>query len=221
MVFKAKGVVFRFTRYGETSIIVSIFTDQFGLQSYIVNGVRNKSVKSKMALFQPLTLVDLVVYHRENANINRVKEIKCLHPYQSIHHDFNKASIGMFINEVLNKTVREESHSHNLCEFIISSLITLDTMVEHVENFHLQFLLKLSGFLGFGAQTVQDILGLRITDHAIEKLLMALIHADYSHHIVCTNPQRREALDLLIRFYQDHLGLGELKSLQVLREIMR
>lgn len=173
-----------------------------------------------MALFQPLTLVELVVYHRENANINRMKEIKCLHPYQSIHHDFYKSSISMFLNEVLNKTVKEESHSHNLCEFIISSLITLDTMTEHVENFHLQFLLKLSGFLGFGAQTVPDILGLRVTDPAVENLLKTLMNADYAREVLCTNAQRREALSLLLGFYNDHLGLGELKSLQVLREMM-
>jgi DNA repair protein RecO (recombination protein O) len=221
VLFKTRGIVFRFTRYGETSIIVSIFTDQFGLQSYMVNGVRTKSSKSKMALYQPLTLVELVVYHRENANINRIKEIRCLHPYQSIHHDFHKSSIAMFMNEVLNKTVREESHSHNLCEFIISSLITLDTMAEHVENFHLQFLLKLSGFLGFGAQTVKDILGLRITDPAIEDLLKTLMQNEYTARVSCTNPQRREALNLLLSFYNDHLGLGELKSLQVLREMMR
>ncbi len=220
MLFKTKGVVFRFTRYGETSIIVSVFTDQFGLQSFIVNGARSKSANSKMALYQPLTLLELVVYHRENANINRIREVKCLYPYQTIHKDFYKASIGMFINEVLNRTVKEESHSQNLCEFIISSLMTLDSMAEHIENFHLQFLFKLSGFLGFGARTVQDILGLRVTDPAIETFLNQLMDADYTTYIPCTNAQRREALDLLVKFYNDHLGLGELNSLQVLREIM-
>src|SRR5690606_12079798 len=117
----------------------------------------------------------------------RIKEIKCLYPYQSIHHDFYKSSISMFLNEVLNKTVKEESHSQNLCEFIISSLVTLDTLTEQVENFHLQFLLKLSGFLGFGAQTVQDILGLRVTDPAVEDLLKTLLYADYTREVLCTN----------------------------------
>ncbi|MBA4056317.1 MAG: DNA repair protein RecO, partial [Marivirga sp.] len=71
MLHKTRGVVFRFTKYGETSIIVNIFTELFGLQGYIVNGVRSKSGKNRIALYQPLTLLDLVVYHRENANINR------------------------------------------------------------------------------------------------------------------------------------------------------
>ena len=61
MIHKTRGIVFRFTRYGETSIIVTIFTEAFGLQSYIVNGVRSKSAKNKIALYQPLTLLNLVV----------------------------------------------------------------------------------------------------------------------------------------------------------------
>ena len=89
MLFKTRGIVFRFTKYGESSIIVTIFTEMFGLQSYIVNGVRDKTSKNKIALYQPLTLLDLVVYHRENATIFRIKEVKCLHPYQTIHQDIH------------------------------------------------------------------------------------------------------------------------------------
>ena len=142
MVFKTKGIVFRFTRFGESSIIVTIFTEQFGLQSYIVNGIRSKTSRSKIALFQPLTLLELVVYHRENANINRIKEVKCLYPYQSIQIDIVKSSVAMFITEVINKSIKEESHVSHLFEFLCSSLITLDTLVENSENFHLVFLIR-------------------------------------------------------------------------------
>src|SRR3954470_20778545 len=106
MLYKTRGVVFRFTKYGETSIIVSIFTELFGLQSYIVNGVRSKSAKNKIALFQPLTILDLVVYHRENANILRIKEVKCLHNYHAIGGDIKKSTIALFVNEMMNKAVK-------------------------------------------------------------------------------------------------------------------
>ena len=102
MLHKTKGIVFRYTRYGETSIIVNIFTELFGLQSYIVNGVRSKSPKSKMALYQPLMLLDLVVYHKENAGIMRIKEVKSLYPYRTLFSDIYKSAVALFINEVLN-----------------------------------------------------------------------------------------------------------------------
>ena len=221
MLHKTRGIVFRFTKYGETSIIVTIFTDLFGLQSYIVNGVRSKSAKNKIALYQPLTLLDLVVYHREHANINRIKEVKCLHPYQSIPVDIKKASLAMFINEVINKTVKEESHASELCEFLMQSFITLDQMTEHTENFHLQFLLRLSRFLGFGAHHVNDVLGVRMTTEPNEQLIKQLLTTDYETFILMDNAQRREILDLILKFYADHIdNLGEMKSVSILREIL-
>lgn len=221
MLHKTRGVVFRFTKYGETSIIVSIFTDVFGLQSYIVNGVRSKSSKNKIALYQPLTLLEMVVYHREHANINRIKEIKCLHPYQTLLTDVRKSAIAMFLTEVLNKAVKDESHARELCDFLINSLTTLDTQPEKSENFHLIFLLKLSRFLGFGAQHVNEVMGVRTTDERIEAVLKQLIQANYTDPIDMTNGERREILELLVKFYTDHMEtIGEIRSMQVLREVM-
>jgi DNA repair protein RecO (recombination protein O) len=218
---KVKGVVFRFTRYGETSIIVTIFTDQFGLQSYIVNGVRSRSSKSKIALFQPLTILELVVYHRENANINRIKELRCLHPYHNLHLDVTRSTIAMFINEVINKAVKDQSHTSDLCEFLISSLVTLDSMAGDTQNFHLIFLLKLSRFLGFGAQNVNEVMGGRVTDPLIENAIHRMVNGDYLTEVSLTNAQRRELLDLLIQFYNEHSGtLSDLKSVQVLRDVL-
>jgi len=221
MLHKTRGVIFRFTRYGETSIIVNIFTEAFGLQSYIVNGVRSASARNKIALYQPLTLLDLVVYHRPNANINRIKEIRCMHPYQTLTADVRKSAIALFINELLNKTVKEESHATELCGFLIHSLIMLDTMDQNAGNFHLLFMIKLSRLLGFGAFQVNDILGVRVVDENTEKMLDSMLDAGYDDALGMSNVMRRELLDLLIRFYADHLdNLGELRSLHVLREVL-
>ena len=45
MVHKTKGIILRSVKYGETSLIVTAFTELFGLQSYLVNGVRTVSKK--------------------------------------------------------------------------------------------------------------------------------------------------------------------------------
>ncbi len=220
MLHKTRGVVFRFTKYGESSIIVNIFTEMFGLQSYIVNGVRSRTAKSRIALYQPLTLLDLVVYHRENANINRIKEVKCLYPYQSIHLDNKKSGVALFINEIINKTIKEESHAEEICDFMINSFVTLDQLESQVENFHLRFLLKLSRHLGFGAYKTNEILGPRIIDSSTEQLLADLIESDYPDVLTITNSQRRELLDVLLRFYGDHVALSEIRSVQVLRDVI-
>jgi DNA repair protein RecO (recombination protein O) len=219
MLFKTRGIVFRFTKYGETSIIVNIFTEMFGLQSYIVNGVRTNSSKNKIALYQPLTLLDLVVYHKENANVLRIKEIRCLHPYVTIHRDIRKSAIAMFLNEIMNKTVKDESHAEEICSFMIESFIALDEIASP-ENFHLIFLLKLSRYLGFGPQTNDEVLDGWLLDKEDEALLKKLLTAEYSQVIPMNQSSRRNVLDALLRFYATHSeGFGEVRSVQVLKEM--
>jgi DNA repair protein RecO (recombination protein O) len=198
-----------------------MFTELFGLQSYIVNGVRSKSSKNKIAHYQPLSLLNLVVYHREQANIERIKEIQCYHPYATLATDIRKSTVGLFIAEILNRTVKDESHAQELFEFISNALITFDTMPSNFENFHLVFLIKLSRYLGFGAERVNDILGPRLADQAIEHSLETLIKSDYTVVLPLSNTQRRTALDLLVKFFADHIEtLGDLKSLQILKEVL-
>ncbi|NOT75527.1 MAG: DNA repair protein RecO [Cyclobacteriaceae bacterium] len=219
MLHKTRGVVFRLTKYGETSIIVSIFTELFGLQSYIVNSVRTKSSKNKIALFQPLTLLDLVVYHRENADILRIKEVKVLYAYQTIHHDIRKSAIAMFLNEFLNRSVKDQSHAEEICEFLIQSLKALDE-ISQPENFHLIFLIRLSRFLGFGPQTTEEVLGVWLLSNKEESTLKELLVAEYDTLIQMNYTSRKNLLEALLRFYSTHIdNFGEIKSIQVLKEM--
>ncbi|MBX2964574.1 MAG: DNA repair protein RecO [Cyclobacteriaceae bacterium] len=220
MLHKTPGIVFRFTKYGDTSIIVNIFTELFGLQSYIVNGVRSATAKGKMALYQPLTLLDMVVYYKENAQVKRMKEVKCLHQYHSLYADVKKSAIAMFLAELLNKAVKDESHAKELYDFISGSLIILDDAEKDFENFHLVFLVKLSRLLGFGAHRVEEVTGRKVVDSTLETLLEKVLVAEYDTSLSISVAQRRELLDVLLNFYKDHSDTpGEFKSVSVLKEI--
>lgn len=220
MLYKTRGIVFRFTKYGDTSIIVNIFTHLFGLQSYIVNGVRSKSSRT-ISLYQPLTLLDLVVYHRENANLLRIKEVKCLHAYQTIHTDIRKTTIALFLNEMVNKAVKDQSNAESIFDFLMRSFISLDQL-EVIENFHLLFLIKLSRHLGFGPHASHEVLdGFRISE-VEDRAMGALLTAEYGDAISMAHDTRKNILELLLTFYQKHIeNLGEIRSVSVLKEILR
>ena len=220
MLNKTKGIVFRFVKFGESSIIVNIFTEQFGLQSYMVKGVRSNSRNSKIALFQPLTLLDMVVYHKESGGIMHIKEVKCYYPFQLMYGDVRKAAISMFVNEVLNKSVKEQSHAQDIFNFIADSLISLDKL-EQPENFHLKFLIGLSKHLGFGPNLVSEVLGGRMITDQEEQALQKMLAQDYQADVLLTYEQRKNILAVLLRFYQAHSeGFGEMKSIAVLKEIL-
>jgi len=174
-----------------------------------------------MALYQPLTLLDLVVYHRENASIMRIKEVRCFYGYQWLNRDMRKSSIAMFINEIINKCIKEESHAAELCEFLVRSMMTLDQLGDRVENFHLTFLIQLSRYLGFGPQNISEVLGGRLVSIQEELILKELLDSDQFFLKSIPYASRKNLLDALIRFYSSHIdGFGDARSVQVLHEVL-
>ncbi|MGB5930624.1 MAG: DNA repair protein RecO, partial [Cyclobacteriaceae bacterium] len=160
MLSKTRGIVLNFIRYKDTSIIVRIYTEAFGLRTYIVNGVRSSRGKSsKIAFYQPLTLVDLVVYNHDQRDIHRLSETRCSRTLQSIPFEPAKSCMALFITEMLVKVLKEEESNEELFRFIYHSVEMLDMMDSHYQNFHIQFLLKLSSFLGFGLTSEKEFFG--------------------------------------------------------------
>ena len=98
MLHKTRGIVFSYTEYRETSLIVKIYTELFGIQSYIVNGVRKKNAKLNVGWFQPLTLVELVVYHKERHGLQRISEIRPMPALRDIPFYVIKSAIVLFLN---------------------------------------------------------------------------------------------------------------------------
>lgn len=236
MLFKTRGIVLNFIKYRETSIIVKIFTEKFGLQTYIVNSVRTKKSKSGIALYQPLTLLDLVVYHKNKNNINRISEIKCNNPFRSIPYDIIKTSIALFITEILNKTIKIESPHKQKFDFLHSSIIILDELETNFENFHIIFLIQLSKHLGFAPQSAHEIIkqirsldkqntGNNIpvrNDSDLIKIINNYLSSGYQDEIKSNHLVRRNILNLLLKFYSIHIeNIGEIKSLHVLREVLK
>ena len=152
MIFKTKGIVLRTVKYGETSLVVSIYTELFGLQSYIVNGVRTFTKKGpgKANLFQPAAILDLVIYHNELKNLQRLKEFKWNYLYQHILTDVRKNTVAQFMVELLQKTIKQPESNAQLFDFIENSFLALDGAKDGVmANFALFFALHLTRFFGF------------------------------------------------------------------------
>jgi len=155
MIDKTKGIVLRTVKYGETSVIVAIFTELFGLQSYLVNGVRTSSKKgsSKASLFQPASILDLVVYHNELKNLQRLKEFKWNYLYKHIFFNVLKNSVALFMVELLHKCVKQPESNPDLYHFMEDALINLDDAEETVvANYPLFFALHIASFFGLRIQ---------------------------------------------------------------------
>ena len=114
----------------------------------MLKGIRKQNAKIKPGLFQPLTLLDLVVYHKEKSSLQNLKEANYSHPYHTIPFDIRKSSIALFINELVYKTIHEEEPHPELFSFLYNTCLHLDAADDNFSLFHLVFSLQLTRYLG-------------------------------------------------------------------------
>jgi DNA repair protein RecO (recombination protein O) len=243
MLHKTRGIVLHTTNYSESSVIARIYTELFGLQGYLINGVRNKKAKVKFNLLQPLSLLNLVVYHKEKGGLQRISEIRPDYVFTSLPYRIVKSSICLFMTEVLNKVIHEEEVNPGLFEFIYNSTCILDLLDETdggCGNFHLAFLLQLSKHLGFfpyGAYTesrsyfnlkdgvyqgTKPLHPLHVEKPLSEAFyqLSTLPYASINT-VKISKADRKELVEKLLSFYELHVnGFSQVYSHYIFEEIM-
>ena len=239
-----KGIVLRAVKYGDTSLIVSIFTELFGLQSYIVSGVRTNTKKGtgRANLFQPAAILDMVVYHNELKHLNRIREFKWSYLYQHIFSDVPKNSVALFMVELLSKCLKQPEANTELFEFCEDAFVHLDESNDAVmANFPLFFALHLPAFFGFrmsddySAETpVLDLQEGNFVagkpDHLhylegkqaeVTSELLKIMQPEELEQVKLNHEFRRQLLQVYEIYYRLHIqDFGVMKTLPVLREVL-
>ena len=220
MIYKTKGIVLNYIKFKESSIICKIFTESFGLQSYIINGVRNLKSSKNISLFQPLTLVDLVVYNKSSSDIQRIKEIKVDIIYLTNHTSIKKVSVCLFLSELLTKILSNEPDQNEKFNFLYNSFIVFDQLKKDFNNFHIQFLLRLTKIFGFEISDVNQLLNSNSKSKEINVFVLNCISMNFNSKINSNYYQRNEVLNALILYFSQSLGIPiKVKSLKVLKEV--
>ncbi len=148
MLHKVKAIVLRTTKYSETSVIALMYTDKFGMQSYMINGVRKQKAKITMAMLQPLCLVDAEVYHKSQGDIQRLNELRLEPVLHGLLSDPGRSVVAMFAAEMLSRAIREEEGQQELFDYLSHQIQRLDIHPQPIYAL-LQMLLGLSAWLGF------------------------------------------------------------------------
>ena len=218
MISKTMGIVLNYIKYGDTSIICKIYTEKYGLQSYIINGVRNSKSKN-IGLFQPLNILDMVVYHKKNSGLQRIKESKLDYAYKSLHLDIRKISICFFLSEFLSKISQNEDGQKDKFNFIKDSLTIFDRIEENYSNFHIQFLIKLSKLYGIDIGNSTNLNG-KDGKAEINLYIDECINNGYEVKIKSNNILRNNVINLIVEHYSRNLDINiNLNSTNILKEI--
>jgi DNA repair protein RecO (recombination protein O) len=237
MLHSTRGIVLKTFKYSENAVIAKIFTEKFGLRSYIIKGISGKKRQGKKPLLQTLSLLNLIVYEKNSANLQNIKEIESAHTYSSIPFDIAKSTIIMFLNEVIYKSIVEEEPNVAMFDFIFDQMIALDGADENIADFHTFFLINFSGFLGFmphnsysGQNQYFDLQeGCFVEQKPIHRNFMDSGLSEKFNQILCRNDQklfsqsvqRNELLEKIIQYYSLHVpAFGELKSFSILKQVL-
>ena len=147
---KIQGIVLQSIRYGDSSLIVKVFTRNYGLKSYMVKGALNRNSKNRVALFQNLNLINYIGVEKGNrGTLGYMKDVQLSFVYQSLPLVMNKSAIMMYVSELLSKTITEQEQNEALYDFVVRSLQWLDLVEKDYANFPLFFTLELTRHLGF------------------------------------------------------------------------
>ena len=235
-----QGIVLQSIRYGDTSLIVKVFTRNLGLRSYMVKGAFNRNSKSRAALFQNLHLINYVEAGKPNkSSLGYMKDVQLATVYQSIPFVMNKSAILMYVSELLSKTITEQEQNEPLYDFIERSMLWLDLVHQDYANFPLFFTLELTRHLGFypkanyesgycfdmmeGSFSHDYPLHPYYFDAEDAQLLSQLLNAgiDETCRIPLHVSQRRSLLDGLIVFMRLHAPvMNDFHSHEVLKTVL-
>lgn len=243
MTHKTKGIVLRTVKYGETSLVVTILTELFGVQTYMVNGVRTaKKNGGRANYFLPGAILELVVYHHEQKNMQRIREFGWAALYETVLSDVIKNCVALYMMELLYKSQKQPEENNALFYFCEDVLLHLDKADKVVAaNIPLYFTLHLCYFSGSklndNFSNIDTILDLQegcfveerpLHPHFIEgelaevtaQLLKVMqpeeLSAFHLHH-----EKRRKLLQYYHTYYALHIpDFGEMKTLEVLEDVL-
>lgn len=238
---KTKGIVFRQLKFRETSVILDVFTEQRGLKSYLIHGVRSAKPAVSPMLLQPGSAIDLVAYDGQQTGLKKVKEVKASVVFSSLPFSVPKSALSQFVIEVSRHIIKEDAPQPDLYTFLESVLIHLDQTQSSLTHFPIFFILRLCEHLGIGIEQgwseEESYFNLKegafcsyVPTHThylypeLAVLLVAYLEADWSNYMAIENKGglRHQLFNQLILYLKLHIdNFGDLHSPDILRSVLK
>ena len=239
MLAKTEAIVLHAFKYGESRMIVEMFTREHGRLSFAVQLPKTQRGKLKKQLFQPLTLLNIEADVRPRLQLQKMRNAAIRMPLPSLQTDPAKLSITLFLAEFLYHALKGEQQNMPLFDYVASSLQWLEGADGHVANFHLVFLMRMARFLGFYPNLDNYVEGCYFDLRASEFCLQPPLHRDVllpqeaekvqlmmrmdyatMHLFRLSHHDRGRLLEIALSYYRLHLpAFPELRSLGVLQEM--
>lgn len=238
MLKNTEGLVLRNIKYGETSIISTMYTKDFGLQAYLIRGARsNRKTGIKANYFQVGQFLEISVYHKPGKNLQYIKEVKLSAAHAIQSQNIVKQSIAQFCSELVLRCIKEEEENKLLYYFLSKYFSKIRTMGRNeLKLSPIRFTLLFAGKIGFEindnyslSRPFFDALNgefcteISHNSYVSQKNTSSLIHdcLQRESNIYSDQITRETTLKDLVRFLKLHIDqMSEIKSVAVLHQIL-
>ncbi len=240
MIKKAKCIALHTVRFGESSLVAYVYTQEFGRVSIMVNNAYGKGKTGKKAIyFQPLNIIDIVFYPGKSQTLGKLKEVSVSQTNMALHLNPVKSAIALFVGEIIYRTIREEESNPGLFQFLELSIQTLDAIEHGASNFHLIFLSQLTKYLGFypsgnyststpyfdyknGSFVRNEPVHPMFFNLEQSQILSLALNTAYTNasEVRLNGRQRNEFLSNILNFFSFHMdAVHSIKSLSILNQV--
>ena len=239
MLVKTEAIVLHAIKFGESRLIVDMFTREVGRVSFAVPIPKTSKGRLKKQYFQPMTLLEVECDIRQPDQLQKLKDARLLAAYASIPFSPEKLALSLFTAEFLCHALRAEQQNEPLFVYLYDSMQWLDMIETGFANFHLTFLIRMSRFLGFYPNLDDYVRGcifdLRTATFSLQvpthrdflqpddaQRIHTLMRMDFPtmHLFRLSRQERNRITEVLLHYYQLHIPqFPELKSLDVLKEL--
>jgi len=209
-------IVLAYTKFGESSVVLHTLSKEYGRRSFLVKVGK----RTTMSMFLPLSILDATVIESPKSNLWKAYGFSSPESLMGIRNNLRKNTITMFMSEVLYRTVKDGESEEGFFEWCLSQIMLLNALEGNYANFHINFLLELSGALGFRA-TVEDI-----APFARENFpkIKEFLQSDFPSAmlIALTGEERNSICEEILSYLEYHTESRiNVRSLGVLKELYR
>jgi len=201
-------VVLHLTKFSDHGLVLHTVDSTAGRRSFLVRGIKRGNA---VAVFHPLSLLDVVSAESPKSTMNHLREWEPIQPLHGIRGDLVKSSLAMFISEVLYRSLTSELSDPQL----------FDGAEGSVANFPAWFLVSYAVRMGFMPGAAIEPSGMFPAEDAA--LFQRFLHASYDEAMaIPLSGNRRQAFARkMLQYLSWHLGTTiDAKSLDVLHAVL-
>lgn len=232
MLVKTEAIIVKRTPYTDHSAVVKLFTREFGLLPFLIQGLHGK--QNKNSLFQPGTLIE-IVFHKQTRGMMRAKEVSLVSGWGYSHFPIHD-QVRWFFLELLSHVLHEEQPEESLFDLSKSTFQKLNDGCKELPVLPIQYLFEFCDVTGHGLQLNAEsiALGLDIltggaaTSKSIPSNTIDPVHCEILAQLISQEIKsapamtRRILVGKLVDYIETHIIPGKkIQSLEILQMIMQ